>query len=167
MKLLEGYAAVDDLDAFLDRLDEIGEAHGCAVQAVDARYVAGRAHVEAAVGFADRAIERDDAIARDRGVEILLYLAGRRQIDDALELGITEGQTPTVVVIDGDDEAGAAEAVTALSTFEPADLRQGEELGDPDRLCEFFEIDEAELAATDADLETLVCERTALLTVEK
>ncbi|MEF8782218.1 MAG: KEOPS complex subunit Cgi121 [Haloarculaceae archaeon] len=162
MRVVEGIATVADVDAFVARLGEIGEEHGAAVQAFDARYVVGREHLERAVALANRAIRRDDAIARERTVEILLYAAGRRQINRALEIGISEGECPTVVVVDGGEEAGAAEAVREL-------LESAQTLGgyDRDRVMDFFEVDERELAATSGTMTDLVCERVALLTVEK
>ncbi|HKL30135.1 MAG TPA: KEOPS complex subunit Cgi121 [Natrialbaceae archaeon] len=172
MELVEGIATIDDLDAFLERLGDIGDEHDCTIQAFDARYVAGRRHLERALELADRAIGRDDAIADDRAVEVLCYAAGRRQINRALAMGVDEGESPVVVLIaaeeesendssDG-DEAAAASDVRAL--LEPADT-----LGafDPDTLREFFDVGDAEMAATDASLEDLVIERVALLTVEK
>lgn len=168
--LVEGYADVADLDAFLEEVAAIGEAHGCVVQAFDARLVAGERHLERAWARARRAIDRGEAIARDPAVEVLCYAAGRRQIDDALELGVEEGSGPVVVLVaalreEAADRAAAADAVREL--IDPADLERGEELGDPDALREYFGIGEAELAATDEALETLVCERVALLVVER
>lgn len=156
-----GASAFPDVDSFLDRLEGIGTEHGVAIQALDARYVAGPAHVELALDLARRAHERGDAIADDPAVEILLYAAGRRQINRALEMGIDEGVSPIVVAIDGD--AGAA--VEAVRTVvEPADAFDAAE---PARIRSFFGIGDTELAATDASLEDLVCERVALLVVEK
>ncbi|WP_225332705.1 KEOPS complex subunit Cgi121 [Halomicrobium urmianum] len=158
--------AHEDVDAFVERLGEIGDEHGVAVQAFDARYVVDRAHLERAVELADRAFEREDAIARDRAVEILLYAAGRRQINRALEMGVGEGETPVVAVVhdyDGEgDETAAAEAVAGL-------LTSADTLGDYDRatVLDFFDVSERELEATDGDLADLVRERVALLTVEK
>jgi KEOPS complex subunit Cgi121 len=173
MELVEGRAVVGvdadgaaepfpDVEAFVTRLGEIREVHGAAVQAVDARYVAGRAHLERAVALATRAHERADAIADDRAVEILLYAAGRRQINRALELGVGEGETPVVVVVDGGDEAAAAEAVREL--LAPAEALDA---GERDRIREFFDVSLRELEATDASLEDLICERVALLVVER
>jgi len=172
MELVEGIATIDDLDAFLERLGDIGDEHDCTIQAFDARYVAGRRHLERALELADRAIGRDDAIADDRAVEVLCYAAGRRQINRALAMGVDEGESPVVVLIaaeeesendssDGDEAAAASDVRTLL---EPADT-----LGafDPDTLREFFDVGDAEMAATDASLEDLVIERVALLTVEK
>lgn len=163
MKLVEGHADIDDVEAFVDQLTAIGEQHGAVVQSFDARYVAGRAHLEAAVDRANRAVARDDMIADDRAVEILLYAAGRRQIDQALELGVPDGGGPVVVVIDGGDEGAAAAASREL--IEPEAV-----LGtarDEDKLCAFFGITDAERGASDASLEDLVIERVSLLVIDK
>jgi KEOPS complex subunit Cgi121 len=162
MRVVEGTATVDDVDAFVSKLEGIGEDHGATVQAFDARHVVDRAHLERAVELADRAAERGEAIARDRAVEILLYAAGRRQINRALEMGVSAGEVPLVVVVDGGDEAGAADAVRDL--IDPA-----ETLGEYDRgrVLEYFDVTEAELAATSGTLADLVRERVALLAVER
>jgi len=164
MRIVECLLTIDDLDAFVARLGEIGEAHGVTVQAFDARYIVDRAHLQKAIELADRAFERGENIADDRAVEILLYAAGRRQINRALELGVDTGGCPAVIVIDGDgDEAAAADAIRELDVYEAA-----ETLGeyDPARVREWFNVGEAELA-TGADLSELVRERVALLVVEK
>ncbi len=161
----------EDVDALVGRLGAVADTHGVTVQAFDARLVTGRRHLERAVELADRERARGDGIARDRAVEILLYAAGRRQIDRALELGVGPGATPTVVLVDGRPgdgagdtaaEAAAAEAVREL--LEPA-----EALGDydPDRVRAFFDIGSTELAATAAGLPAVVRERVALLVVER
>ncbi|MFC6837075.1 KEOPS complex subunit Cgi121 [Halomarina ordinaria] len=163
MRLVEGTVTVEDVDAFVADLAAVGEAHGCAVQAFDARMVVGERHLRRAVELAARARERGEAIARDRAVEILLYAAGRRQIDQALALGVSEGEDrPVVVVVDGEGEADAAAAVADR-------LASASTLGgyDEERVASYYGITAAEREATDADLEALVCERVALLAVEK
>jgi KEOPS complex subunit Cgi121 len=166
MQLVEGIATVEDVDAFVTELGAIGEEFGCAVQAFDARYVADRTHLERAVELADRARAHDEAIADDHAVEILLYAAGRRQIDRALEMGVAEGECPAVVVVHGtsedSDESAAAGAVENL--LDPAGTL-GE--SDPERLRSFFDIGEREERATTAGLPALVGERVALLAVDK
>jgi len=169
MKLVEGIVSIggsdrfEDVGSFIDALDSIGETHDVTVQAFDARYVVSRRHLERALELADRERERGEGIVRDRGVEMTLYAAGRRQIDRALEMGVSEGETPLVVAIDGPgEEREAADAVERLLVSEAT-------LGDYDerRVRSFFEVGAAELEATDADLETLVLERVALLVVER
>jgi KEOPS complex subunit Cgi121 len=168
MRLVEGVATVDDLDTFLADLDRIGGEYGCTVQAFDARYVVDRAHLRRALDRADRAMARGENVARERAVEVLLYAAGRRQIDDSLTMGVSEGETPVVVLVAGSatadtvTETAAADAVADL-------LRPAETLGayDESRVRAFFDIGDTELATTDATLTDLVHERVALLDVSK
>lgn len=167
MRVVEGIADVDDLDAFLDRLNGIAADHGVTVQAFDARYVVGRRHLDRAVELADRAFDRGENVARERGVEILLYAAGRRQIDDALEMGVNEGRTPVAVVVSdagGGRESEAAAAAAVDDLLEPAATLDDV---DAERVRAFFDVTEAEIGATDGDLTDLVEERVALLDVEK
>jgi len=163
MEVVEGEADIDDVGQFVAGFDEIGTEHGVTVQAFDARYVVDRAHLERAVELATRARERDDTIADDFGVEVLLYAAGRRQIDRALEMGISEGTCPVVAVVVGDgDTAAAADALS--DRLAPA-TTLGEY--DPERVKAFFDVTERELDATGGTLADAVRERVALLPVEK
>ncbi|WP_136689756.1 KEOPS complex subunit Cgi121 [Halorhabdus amylolytica] len=178
MEVVEGTLRIDDLDGFLDRLDAIGAEHGVAVQAFDARYVTDRDHLRRACELADRSHERGEMIAREPAVEILLYAAGRRQIEDALAMGVSRGEHSVIVVCHaaGDRESevaddsvaareqAACEVVEAMECLEPT-----ETLGksDPERIAEFFDITDAERAATDATLSEIVLERVAMLVVEK
>jgi KEOPS complex subunit Cgi121 len=165
MEIVEGTAEIADVDVFLDDIDAVATAHGVTIQAFDARYVAGRDHVEQAVRLAERAGERGERIARDEGVEILLYAAGRRQINEALTMGVSAGEPPVVAAVVGDDPESESTAADALADrLDPA-----ETLGscDEQRICEFFDISEREREATDGDLTDLVCERVALLVVER
>ncbi len=167
MRLIEGTVSIggdrfSDVDAFLERTDEVATAHDVTVQAFDARYVVSRRHLERAVELADRERARGEAIARDRGVEIALYAAGRRQIDRAFEMGVSSGETPTVVLVDGPGEEAAAAAIEEF-------LAPTATLGayDEARVRSFYDVDAAELEATDAGLAALVLERVALLVVER
>lgn len=168
MNIVEGTVEIGsdrfaDVGSFVDRLDSIGETHEVTVQAFDARYVVSKRHLGRALELADRERERGAGIVRDRGVEMLLYAAGRRQIDRALEMGVGAGETPLVVAVDGPgDEQLAADAVDDL-------LGSGDTLGnfDEQRVRSFYDLGAAELDATDAGLEALVLERVALLVVER
>ncbi|WP_159902674.1 KEOPS complex subunit Cgi121 [Salinirussus salinus] len=162
MEVVEGEATVADVDAFVEELAAVGEEHGSTVQAFDARYVVGREHIERAVALAGRARDRGEAVADDPAVEILLYAAGRRQITDALEMGVSEGECPVVAVAVGGDEESAAAALREW-------LAPAETLGtyDPGRVRDFFGVSEDELAATEGDLADVVLERVALLVVNR
>lgn len=171
MRFVEGVASVDSVDEFVAELGAVGDAQDCAVQAFDADYVADRDHLEAAVAHANRSFERGEAIADERAVEILLYAAGRRQIRQALKMGVTEGENEVVVVVDGDGASGAgtgganeADAAADVAAL----LSERETLGgDPETVAAFFDASDAELGAAAGDLAGVVRERVALLDVEK
>ena len=178
MRLVEGRATVESLDGFLAHLDGSADDTGCTVQAFDARYVVDATHLRRAVELADRAIDRGENVARDRGIEIALYAAGRRQIDRALGMGVPEGEAPLVVVCDArgadgggaddpGDEADGAETVAAdrvRTLLDPAGTLGGY---DSERVREFFGVTRTELDATAGTLADAVHERVALLDVEK
>lgn len=174
-RLVRGTVAIDDLDAFLSRLDEVAAETGAVVQAFDADLVVSDDHLRAATRLAARAIARGEAVARDPGVEVLLYAAGRRQIDRALALGVSEGEQRAVVLVadfggvDGADRPpadldAAAAAVEAIATPTGA---EGEAGFDADRVAAFYGVSDRELAATAGGLADIVRERVALLDVEK
>lgn len=162
MELIEGVAHIEAVDSFIARLNAIETEHETTVQAFDARYVVDRTHLQRAMALADRAIERGENVARQRSVETLLYAAGRRQIDQALKIGVGTGATPTVVLVDGGQERAATDAIQEL-------LEPQQTLGnyDDDRVRSYFNITEQELAATDVGIPELVRERVVLLTVER
>ena len=142
VRLLTGTAEIGSVDGFLDELRAIETATACTVQAFDARYVASPEHLRRAVTLADRAIEREEAIARDRGIEITLYAAGRRQIDDALEIGVSEGTNAVAVVV-------AAEPASARGEPDPGTAEQS----DPDTAEQGATADE-QVAATNEQVAT-------------
>ncbi len=151
-----------DADAFLDALAAVrADCDLSVVQAFDARYVADLCR---AFELAERERSRGAAIANDREMEVLLYAAGRRQIDRALAMGAREGE-PAAVLVAGSEAAvdAGVRAVGALDCFDAGEV----DLGDPATLREFFEISDAELAAAGGDLAGLVHERVALLVVER
>lgn len=177
-RVRHGTARIDTLDAFLDVLTEISTETGAVVQAFDADLVVSETHLQEATRLAARAIARGEAVARDPSVEILLYAAGRRQIDRALTLGVDEGESRVVVIVadfgsvSGADRPSAdldaaAAAVSARTSFTPADSRSTGTAFDRDRVCDVFDIGDQERAAVNGDLADIVRERVALLDVEK
>lgn len=173
VRLVEGTASIDDLDEFLGAIRSIGEETGAVVQAFDAdRVVSGR-QLRRATRLAARSIARGEAVARDPAVEILLYAAGSRQIERALELGVAEGE-PRIVAVVADfgavpgaerpsaDLDAAVASVEAL--VEPVEVL---ETFDEGLVREFYGVTDRELAATDGTLSDVVLERIALLDVEK
>ncbi|EMA70584.1 KEOPS complex subunit Cgi121 [Halorubrum distributum] len=180
VRLVRGTFAIDDLDAFLADLDGVAEETGAVVQAFDADLVVSATQLREAARLAARSIARGEAVARDPGVEVLLYAAGRRQIDRALELGVSEGERRAVVLVadfggvSGADRPtadldGAVEAVRelAVGSTETPDGDALDAAFDEGRVREFYAVTDRELAATNGDLADVVRERVALLDVEK
>jgi Uncharacterized conserved protein len=165
VKFVCGEVAIDDVNRFVSDIDTIEEMANVAIQVFDARYIVDRQHIERAVECADRARRRDNNIARERSVEILLYAAGRRQITDALDVGVSTGLNRIVVVITGDDETGAADSIES-SVVDDLDT---EVLGsyDPDLVQSYFDITASEIDTVSGDIESIVLERVALLAVER
>ena len=161
MEFVEGQAEIEDLDEFINEIDQIRDETGSTIQFFNADYVAGERHLRRAAELAQRAGERGTTIARDPAVELLVYAAGRRQINRALEMGVSEGSLAVVGVVDGGDESAAVAAVEELLwSTEPV------EWGCRETLTNYFDISDAELAIVDGDLESVVLERVALLAVE-
>jgi len=172
-RIAEGRVVIEDLDAFLAELEAIGSETGAVVQAVDADRVVDGDHLRLATRLAARAIARGEAVARDPAVEVLLYAAGRRQIDRALELGVEPGERRGgVVVADFGDVPGADRPGASLEAAVAAVERRCESshvLGTFDEAAvrSYYEVTDDELEAAAGDLPALVRERVALLDVEK
>lgn len=159
MRWIRGEIA--DPGALFEKVVHIGRHHDCIVQAVDARYVAGEEHLEHAVKMTLRALERETAIADDPAMELLLYIAGTRQIDRAIEIGVNNGTGEVVIVAVGDSADAAIEEASILVEETESDLH-----GDQDAIQEWFDITDAERRATTANLSELVTERVVLLQLE-
>ena len=167
MQLLDGHLTVEELEAFFEALDEIAEGTGTTVQAFDADYVVSAEHLERSLARADRAIARGENVARERAVELLCYAAGRRQINRALEMGVSEGENRAVVLVDSPsgDSGDETDAIRMLQEY----VDEGAVLSvyDETTVREFFDIGDAELDAVEGGLADLVLERVSLLDVEK
>lgn len=178
-RLVAGTAAIDDLDAFLASLDEIADATGAVVQAFDAALIVSGTQLGEATRLAARAIGRGEAVARDPGVEILLYAAGSRQIDRAFALGVEEGRSRVVVLVadfgavqradrtDADLDAAVVSVADLLESPASPTAEEFEPTFDSERVTTFYDISERERDATDGTLADIVRERVALLDVEK
>lgn len=181
MEIVEGTAVIDDVTAFVEAVGEIATSHDLTIQAFDARYVADATHLRRAVDLATRALGRGEQIADDSGVEILLYAAGRRQINRALEMGVSTGTCPVAaVVVDceahewrGDPTGEKTRPTTEserLAAAEMGGLLEPDDVlteTDSERLRSYFDITDRELDATDGTIADLVRERVALLVVDR
>jgi len=182
-KLIAGKVRVSNVDDFLAVLKTVARKYDVTVQAMNAELIAGEEHINSAVKKALRAVERNRNITNDLGLEILLYAAGRRQIERALAMGVSESEGEkrvAIVIVDAsaraqggkDLEVVAKEVKGKIGIQEEPISELESELeykGDKkEGIKKFFDITEAELKAVgESKLKKLVLERIAMLDVLK
>lgn len=157
---------IPDKEEFLAQLREISRKNTCTVVCLNKKMMAGRMHVETALSHAIRAWEDDQQISRSLEIEILLYAAGTRQTSLIGSFGPTEGDNLCYLCVVPPNP----DAVNELLTVMPICLDDWEAVTEEKRenLMKFFSITIEELDAVGEErLNDLVCERTALLTVNR
>ena len=90
---------VKDRDGVLRRAQAWASARDSEVLLADASVVFGRDHLESAVLHAERARDAQMMATRSLAMEALLYLAGQRQVADAIQTSGIKDDTTTVAVI--------------------------------------------------------------------
>lgn len=157
-----GIPRAETVSTFIETIAAIGDEQQCVIQAVDPRYCAGPTHLETAFAYAERAEDRGELIADTLAMEVLLYAAGTRQIEEALTIGPDSVDEPVLVGWNGSEKAAVREQIEAELT-ETTDQWQP----DAARIQSWFAITDVERNATAASLEALVVERVVLLAIEK
>ena len=156
MKILEGVVEVRSVKDFLNNFKD------CVPVFLDANYVVDRGHVEFALKKALKAWREGRRVAKTLSMEILLYCAGRRQISDAVEVGLKEGRNEVVVVL----EEECLEKLRRLGFEERPVLKLDD--AKIERIKKFFDISDEELRIAGVEkLSLLVRERIALFDVFK
>ncbi len=98
-----GYTGViEDVPATLDIVNNLRDncCDGCLIQLLDADGIAGYKHALHGVNQALLAFERENNLANDLGVEILVRIAGTRQIAEAFKtLGLKTGKMNLCIIL--------------------------------------------------------------------
>lgn len=175
-RIVAGNVSISDVGDFLSGLKAIAHKYAVTIQAMNAELIAGEEHIKSAVEKAIRAMKRERGITSDLGLEILLYASGRRQIERALDIGVSEGEKKVAIIIVNEggekDLKVVAEEVKRKIGIEEVPIREFEsELSNSnkkERIKEFYNITEDEVNAVGEEkLKMLVLERVALLDVLK
>lgn len=169
LEITGGHIRVDDEKNVIETVGEISKNHGVVSQVFDAEHIAGREHLIHAVRLALIALESGENFADSPNIELVCWVAGTRQIDRAVELVGIRGETTKVALIVLGLSREKVEQVTREISQE-LQIDEDEEVLDitPEKsefLKEVFSISDAQLEA--ADLEELVLERIALLSLQK
>jgi len=151
--------------SFLADLRAIGTAHHTRIVCFNADLMAGRAHAEAALTRALRAVRSATAISSSLEMEALLFASGNRQCTVAERFGLHEGENRAYVCLCPPAERAFRDLAEFMcfveEDWETICGERGESLKDA------FGITPAELAAAGGEgrLKELVLERVALLEV--
>lgn len=161
IRLLFGRPIICDRSEFVKALRRIQDQTGCTAQAVDADNIVSERHLIFAAEKALRAFSEGRNVAKDMGVEILRYASGERQIERALEIGLTESTKRIALVI-----------ISGKKGLMPEDSELSNIIEIDQKGCSYkakavkkiFNISEDELwAAGEARISNLVLERVALV----
>ncbi|MDI6896944.1 KEOPS complex subunit Cgi121 [Methanocella conradii] len=165
--IVGGRVEIKDVRAFIARLAAIGKEYNVTVQAVNADLIAGRGHLEYAVSKAMEAFQNKTNLARDPGMEIMLYLRGKRQIEKALEMGVHPGMNNVAIAIVGDGAEDARDKVLSLLD-EVDDKVVDYDHKKDEALMRLYDITSAEVEIVGRErIPLLARERSALLEFEK
>ncbi len=165
--IVGGRVDIKDVKAFIAKLSAIGRECRVTVQAANADLIAGRGHIEFAADKAAEAFRTKTNLARDPGMELMLYLRGRRQIEKALEMGVRAGKNAVAIAIFGDDPGCAEDKARALLDEVDDSVVDYDHKKDG-ALMRLYDITpaEADIAGKER-IPLLVRERSALLEFEK
>ena len=165
--IVGGRVDIKDVKAFIGKLSALGRECNVTVQAMNADRIAGRGHIEFAANKAVEAFKNKENLARDLGMETMLYLRGKRQIEKALELGVREGMNAVAIVIIGDDPGCAEDKARAV--LDVVDGKVVDYSHEKDEtLMMLYDITPEEVAIAGRErIPLLVRERSALLEFEK
>lgn len=109
-------AAISDVDAFLERLKTV--ASSSIVQVLDARHVAGWEHLFFAAVNAVKALDSKRGLAKNLGIETLLYASCQDQISTAFQiLGVSPETEELALIVFSKDERDAESSFKKAADF--------------------------------------------------
>jgi KEOPS complex subunit Cgi121 len=161
IRLLFGRPAISDRKDLISAIKDLQHRYGCIVQALDADKVVSNRHILFATEKALSAFSQRRNIAKDVGMEIMRYASGERQIERALNMGVSDKTERIALVL-----ASLEGQCNWPDEIELSRLLKPDGLGCSCRynaVKEVFNISSAELDSVGEDrIEDLVIERVAL-----
>jgi KEOPS complex subunit Cgi121 len=168
-EILAGTITIESVEAFLREINAIAQSNNVIIQAIDAKKVADRQHVDTAVRHAIRSFAEHHNVANDLGVEILLHLSASRQIQRALRTGVREGAMDVLLIVLGTSKSieASTRKLADLLAVDPHVIEYSREKRE--QLMKTFSITEEEINAVGGDhrIPELVRERIALFNAFK
>ena len=160
--ILEGTIFIKDIEIFLAKIKEISKGKDTVILALDADKLAGKEHLMFAIEKAMKSFKTGRNIANNLGKEIMLYAAGTRQINRAMNIGVHNGNNNIALVAIGDDvDISLFEEITQQHVLQYEGSKNG-------ALVEIFNITDEEIKIVGIErIPELVLERVALVDVLK
>jgi KEOPS complex subunit Cgi121 len=157
---------VPEINAFLGEIREIAERYATHIIFFDSDKMAGLRHVEEAIRHAKRAHESAACISNTFEMEALLYAAGSRQCNIAMQFGLHEGPNASYLCICPPSENAWNELKDHMNISVVKEDWETITSEKQQILTELFAITGKELAAAGEEkLRDLVLERVVLLEV--
>jgi len=168
IQVICGDASITSTEDFIHRIKQISEKHGITIQAIDADFLAGRKHAIFAAEKAIRAFKKGENIAKNLEMETLLYIAGTRQIEKALQFGIKRGKNK-IALIAINPQTRKTDVIKELRELISEDPRAIDYTNSKkEKITQTFNITHQEIeAAGEEKIPDLVLERVALTDLTK
>ena len=160
IRVLFGKPAIRDSARLISALKDLQSSHGCIAQAMDADLVVSERHIFFAAEKAMAAFSEGRNIAKNKGMEIMRYASGERQIERAFVIGITD-HTERIALVLANPGEGCLPGSAELSEIIELDGRGCS--FDAKAVIRAFHISSEELIAVGKErIADLVLERVAL-----
>lgn len=164
-----GRTVVGDVDRMLQKLSSVDRRHNTVSQVFDASRIAGKGHLVHAARLALMAHSAGEGFASSLAVELVCWTAGLRQIEKALErVGIRKSTKELAILTIGDNQEQVEKAQSDL--IRELRIKRDDDVIELSpkkarRLREVFSLPKN--LAKNADVQKLLLERVALLSLEK
>jgi len=98
--ILNTYGTIANVESFMQQLLLFSKEEQCVIQAFDAQLIYGEDHLISATMHAKRAFQQGTNATNSLALEILLYAAGERQIQKAInKIGVKQGRQQIVFLL--------------------------------------------------------------------
>ncbi len=99
LKIFGAEGKIDDIDKFLNKINEISEQNNIIIQVFNADLIYGKKHLISAVNHAKRAFKNKTNTTNSLEMEIMIYAAGERQLKNAIpKIGIKKGKSKIAIL---------------------------------------------------------------------
>lgn len=169
VRISGGYFDINDVEEIIGIVDRIDRENGTTSQLFDADHIAGREHLLHSAKLAFESIERGRAFADSPEIELVCWVAGRRQINKSLKrVGIGEDTDRVAIITIGESALEVEKSQKEI--FRRLEIEEDKEVLEIDEdklenLQDAFSITPKQLEVSSAT--DVVLEKVSLLSLER